>query len=246
VESKINNPNAIVIIYNYQDRLGDSKLSKTEDDVFKIDQIILNSLSLKSVTTQKSKSNPAGNFEFRLAPLKNWVTAITPGSWCVILMSNESLNDKAKYGGGKVEEKSFKMMGRIESVRCISNVNQSSGAIESEYIVTGVDWGVIFASKFYVDPLNRAPQEQAMGMAARFGYSDYLLKSLGYDASTAGKAANPTAAKGALKKANTEGSKAAVNNSSNFIQGGSSSKDSTPTPALIPSDAKQLPKDEKI
>lgn len=246
MESKINNPNAIVIIYNYQDRLGDSKLSKTEDDVFKIDQIILNSLSLKSVTTQKSKSNPAGNFEFRLAPLKNWVTAITPGSWCVILMSNESLNDKAKYGGGKVEEKSFKMMGRIESVRCISNVNQSSGAIESEYIVTGVDWGVIFASKFYVDPLNRAPQEQAMGMAARFGYSDYLLKSLGYDASTAGKAANPTAAKGALKKANTEGSKAAVNNSSNFIQGGSSSKDSTPSPLLIPSDAKQLPKDEKI
>lgn len=152
---KIKNPNALVFIYNYQDRLGDVKLN---EDPFSVEQIILNSTSLKSVTTQKSKSNPAGSFEFRLAPTKNWVTEITPGSWCVILMSNKKIDDTAKYGGGKVDESSFKMLGRIESVRCVINTNQANGAQNTEFIVTGSDWGTIFNSKFYVDVLNRAPK----------------------------------------------------------------------------------------
>ncbi|CAB4125766.1 hypothetical protein UFOVP53_223 [uncultured Caudovirales phage] len=216
--TKLYNPNAIVVIYNYRDRLGDFKLTNNENS-FDIDQTILNSLSLKSVTTQKTKSNPAGNFELRLAPIKNWVTAITPGSWCIILMSNEALDDTAKYGGGTVDEKSFKMMGRIESVRCVSTVNQTTGAIESEYIVTGVDWGVVFASKFYVDPLNRAPDEQsAIGMSARFGYGEYLLNSINYDATAFGNSAN-THPDALVKKADNENKKGAVVEKQTFING---------------------------
>lgn len=173
---KTKTPNAAVFIYNYQDRLGSENL---KIDPFSVDQIILNTVSLKSVSTQKSKSSPNGAFEFRLAPIKNWVTAITPGSWCVIIMSNDKIDDAAKYGGGRVDEKSFKMLGRIESVRAVITTNQTTGARESEYIVTGSDWGVIFNSKFYVDPINRQPNDTALGMAERFLYDEYLLNNAG-------------------------------------------------------------------
>ena len=215
--TKINNPNAIVIIYNYKDRLGDFKLS---NDPYAIEQTILNSLSLKSVSTQKSKSNPAGSFEFRLAPIKNWVTAITPGSWCVILMSNEALNNTAKYGGGVVDEKSFKMMGRIESVRCVAGVNQTTGARETEYIVTGSDWGCIFNSKLYVDPLDRTKgdQQQPVGMAERFGYTEYLRKYLNVDVGLVlGASASPDVAPSLVARPQTAATQGAANHLVDFL-----------------------------
>jgi hypothetical protein len=170
-------PNAAVFIYNYSDRLGSDAVTK-DDGHFAIDQIILNSASLISVSTQKSKGNPAGAFEIRLAPTKNWVTAITPGSWCLILMSNEKINDAAKYGGDTVDEKSFKMLGRIESVRSIINTDQGTGARSNQYVVTGSDWGCIFNANFYVDPVSRPKDISAVGMAERFGYDEYLKKNL--------------------------------------------------------------------
>jgi hypothetical protein len=247
----------MVVVYNYRDRLGDFKLSTSENSAFEIDQIILNSLSLKSVSTQKTKSNPAGSFEFRLAPLKNWVTAITPGSWCVILMSNGILNDAAKYGSADdvsyqfqqefdsngdaiapaktaptVDEKSFKMLGRIESVRAVANVNQTTGATETEYIVTGSDWGTVFNSIFYVDPISRTPGDQKapIGMAERFGYIDYLRRAVGYDVSTLGKDANAGVNSGALKKAKNDASKGSVVNQVDFLKNGSTGAPVPPQP----------------
>lgn len=237
---RVKNPNALVFIYNYADRLGDFKL---DADPFEIDQIILNSTSLKSVSTQKSKKNPAGSFEFRLAPTKNWVTAITPGSWCVILMSNDKLNDKAKYGGGRVDEKSFKMLGRIESVRGIVNTNQTTGAKETEYVVTGVDWGTIFDSKFYVDVLNRVPNESAVGMAERFGYTKYLLDSIGYDASSVGDTANPIPKY--LKRPTNDKAKAAVDRNIDFIINGSQQKVTVPL-APVDTEVGEESKDVKV
>lgn len=236
----IKNPNALVFIYNYQDRLGDSK---SNIDPFALDQIILNSVSLKSITTSKSKSNPAGSFEFRLAPTKNWVTAITPGSWCIILISNEKIDDKAKYGGGSVDEKSFKMLGRIESVRGVVNTNQTTGARETEYIVTGSDWGTIFNSKLYIDPINRTPNESAVGMAERFGYAKYLAKNIGYDTHKLGKDAEPVPR--LLKKTNKDSNKASVNRTLDFLNNGSKK---TPTPPLAPSNitAGESIKDTKV
>ena len=170
------NPNAAVFIYNYKDRLGNKSGAPLAPD-----QIILNTVSLKSIRTTKSKASPAGSFEITLAPTKNWVTAITPGSWCIILMSNEFIDDSAKYGGGKVDKKTFKMLGRIESVRGVVNTDQVSGALVTEYLVTGVDWGTIFNAKLYTDILNRTPKNIAMGMANRFGYDKYLKDAIGYD-----------------------------------------------------------------
>lgn len=243
-KARVNNPNAIVIIYNYRDRLGDFKLS---NDPHEVEQTILNSLSLKSVSTSKSKANPAGSFEFRLAPIKNWVTAITPGSWCVILMSNSALNDAAKYGGETVDEKSFKMMGRIESVRCVISVNQLTGARESEYIVTGSDWGTIFNSMLYVDPVDATPgdNKQPVGMAERFGYTDYLINAIGADTAVVlGKGANPIIGAGASANAKTPEQKGSINHSVDFLGNGATSAPVSPlAPVATPTTSGQLPKD---
>lgn len=238
---QIKQPNAIIVIYNYRDRLGDFSLTQG-DQMFEVDQIILNSLSLKSVSTQRSKSNPTGAFEFRLAPIKNWVTAITPGSWCVIQMSNNHIDASAKYGRNTVNEKSFKMMGRIESVRGVSSVNQVSGARETEYIVTGSDWGAMFNNKFYLDPLNRTPNQSAMGMAERFGYIDYLVKSLNYNsASTGTQAAANFGGNGALNKAKSDVSATSIKTTNNFIQAGSGATATTSQPTAV-----GVQKDEKV
>lgn len=187
---KRTNPNAAIFIYNYRDRMGDADSADNINPFDIEDQIILNTTSLISVTTNKTKSSPAGSFELRLAPIKNWVTAITPGSWCIILMSNSEIDDKAKYGGGRVDEKSFKMLGRIESVRCAIDVDQTTGARQTQYVVQGSDWGTIFDSRFYVDPLNRSGSENPVGTAERFGFEEYLRKAAAYESTKTGKDAN--------------------------------------------------------
>jgi hypothetical protein len=180
-KNNIKNPNAAVIIYNYNDRFGSTTIPGDKHDV---DRIILNTVSLISVSTSKAKSSPAGGFEIRLAPIKNWVTSITPGSWCVILMSNNNdIDDTAKYGGGKVKEETFKMLGRVESVRAVTGVNQTTGARETQYIVTGTDWGNIFFSNLYLDPLLRSTDSKnssALGTAMKFGYGQYIREHLVY------------------------------------------------------------------
>jgi hypothetical protein len=178
--TRVKTPHGIVVIYNYKERFGSSYLDTTDGQEFDIDQIILNSGSLKSIQIQKGKADPGGSFELRLAPYKNWTTAITPGSWCVIMMSNYHIDDTAKHGGGTVNSKTFKMLGRIESVRGTVNTDQRTGAVAKEYIVTGSDWGAMFNNSLYVDPLDRDPSQTAMGMAQRFGYNDYLKQALNW------------------------------------------------------------------
>jgi hypothetical protein len=147
-------PHAAVLIWNYADRYGLDAPAKDPNKEQNIDQIILNTLSLKSISTSKNKGAAGGTFELRLAPFKNWIGAITPGSWCVILMTRQSINniDVEKTGSGKADKRKVKFIGRIVSVRCNIGVNQTSGARETEYIVTGVDWSDCFNNTLYVDP----------------------------------------------------------------------------------------------
>lgn len=178
---KVKNPHGIVVIYNYRERFGDNYIANSE---FEIEQVILNSASLLSIQTQKSKGSPNGAFEIKLAPYKNWTSAITPGSWCVILMSNSAVDDGAKYGGTTVNSKSFKMLGRIESVRGVVSTNKMDGSVTKHYIVTGSDWGTVFNNSLYVDPLDRDPNATALGMAQRYGYGDYVSQVLNWKSST--------------------------------------------------------------
>jgi hypothetical protein len=174
--NKVTNPSASVVIYNYRDRLGTSEVDANEQET---DQIILNTVSLMRVSTSKNKMQPAGTFQFELAPTKNWTTAITPGSWCVILMGRTPIKStEVKYKNTKVDERHFKMLGRIESVRMISETNQETGAIATKYVVQGKDWGEIFNSYLYVDPMARKGTDTSIGTSMRLLY-DNIVKDYG-------------------------------------------------------------------
>lgn len=167
------NPSAAVIIYNYRDRLGTTDVNSS--DAHEVEQIIVNTASLRSISTNKTKGSPAGSFEMQLAPTKNWTTAITPGSWCVILMGRTPIAaSETKYNTPKVDKRHFKMLGRIESVRCATAVDPMTGALATTYIVTGTDWGSIFNSVLYIDPAARTIENSAIGAANTLFYDNLV------------------------------------------------------------------------
>src|SRR5687768_9762967 len=130
---KITNPHAMVILWNYNDRID----SDGANDPHKIERIILTTASLRSISTNKNKGQPAGQFELRLAPTFNWVSRITPGSWCSILMSqDDSFANISAHDVGFASPETFKMLGRIDSVRMVVNVDQQTGARMTEFVVT--------------------------------------------------------------------------------------------------------------
>lgn len=141
-------PHAAVLVWNYLERLGINQSS----DVNAVEPVIISTVSLMSVSTNKSKSNPVGRFELRLAPTKNWVSTLTPGSWLCILMSQTPITENDLPGKGFASPDKVKMIGKIESVRAQVNVNQETGARQTTYAVTGIDWGYIFENKVYIDP----------------------------------------------------------------------------------------------
>jgi len=167
-KTRITNPVAMALIWNYIDRIdadGGVDANGVES------RVIINTASLKSISTSKSKSSPAGTFEIRLAPTFNWVTRITVGSWLALLMSPEQdIPQTTNVFPGFVDEKTFKMLGRINSVRLVTTVNQETGARQTEYIVEGEDWGSVFNTKLYMDPVarnNNFETGSAVGHAAR-------------------------------------------------------------------------------
>lgn len=130
--------------------------------------------SLISISTNKTKSAPAGSFEIRLAPTANWVARLTPGSWCCILMTKDVELDLGNILSAKAEKTSLKMFGRITDVRVAVEVDAATGARRTEYVVTGKDWGVAFESNLYIDEIARnefltadGEEASAVGTAAK-------------------------------------------------------------------------------
>lgn len=151
-------PHAALLIWNYAERLGttrgvkkEEQLRATEKQGIHDKRKIVSTLSLISIETAKSKSSPMGRFTCKLAPTKNWVSTLTTGSWIAILMSNSELSREDIYGAKA--SKMVKFLGRIESVVANVEVNSDTGARQTSYVVTGVDWGWVFNTKFYNDPL---------------------------------------------------------------------------------------------
>ncbi len=141
--NRIRTPHAAVIIWNYDNRVG----SLPSFDVNSVDKVIVSTLSCVSIATNKSKSDPQGSFQLVLAPNKNWVSTITPGSWCVLLMSNSPITEQDFK---TVDPQKLKMVGKIDSVRVQTTVD-GEGARKSMYYVTGVDWGHVFNNILYID-----------------------------------------------------------------------------------------------
>ena len=144
----IKTPHAAVIVFNYDDRIGSEDVSGVKDPN-KLDKIIISTLSCVSIETTKTKSDPVGTFRLILAPSKNWLSTITSGSWCCIMMSNEPITESDIK---KVNPDKLKMIGKIETVRAEVSVD-AAGARNTLYYVTGVDWGYIFSTSLYIDNL---------------------------------------------------------------------------------------------
>ncbi len=159
---KIKTPHAAVLVWNYNDRVGvptgDYRSTGvkdpqgTEKDVL---PVIVSTLSCVSIQTNKAKGQPEGSFNLVLAPFKNWTSTLTPGSWCVILMSNKPITEQDLKQANKDH---VKMLGRIETVRCETTVNDE-GARQTLYYVSGVDWGHIFNAQLYIDNLIAGPND---------------------------------------------------------------------------------------
>lgn len=177
----IKTPHAAFLVWNYVDRISvpNKKDNRKENfqatgvnpkhDKFEIEKepepLIISTLSCISLSTSKSKSSPQGQFNVVLAPYKNWVSTLTPGSWCAILMSNEPISqDDIKL---KADPKKLKMLGRIETVRCETTMD--NGTRKTLYYVSGTDWGDVFNNILYVDNLLLGPNDtysQGNGIAA--------------------------------------------------------------------------------
>lgn len=159
---KVKTPHAAVLVWNYDDRIGtpDGKFDSTGvKDLNGIEKeqpaVIVSTLSCVSIQTNKAKGQPDGSFNLVLAPYKNWTSTLTAGSWCVILMSNEPITEADLK---KANKNHVKMIGRIESVRCETSVNDE-GARQTLYYVSGIDWGHIFNSVLYIDNLIAGPND---------------------------------------------------------------------------------------
>ena len=160
----IKTPHAAVLIWNYIDRVGtpngDFKSSGVTISLDQVEKepvpVIVSTLSCVSIQTSKAKGSPNGTFNLVLAPFKNWVGNLTPGSWCCILMSNKIITaDDLK----SADKDKVKMFGRIESVRCETKMNDN-GTRQTLYYVSGTDWGDIFNSLLYVDNLIKGPNDK--------------------------------------------------------------------------------------
>jgi hypothetical protein len=169
-------PQAAMIIWSYDHRLS----SQPTKGVGDISQIILPTTSIIDMSTSKQKGSPAGSFKVTMAPTFNWISRITPGSWCVLLMSRETpIEDLQSVG--KVDERTFRMLGRIETVRLQHGVNQQTGARYQQYVVTGSDWGSVFNSVLFFDSIGSnqvTDQDPNIGQALRILFNSEF-QSLG-------------------------------------------------------------------
>ena len=163
----VTTPHAAVKVWNYRDRIGPDGLTFGIDEV---DQVIVSTVSLISISVSKTKSSPTGSFELVLAPTKNWIKTLTSGSWLVIMMSNEPIN-KEDFNVANADK--VKFFGRIDTVRIKATID-ANGNPSSVYSVTGSDWAQIFNSVLYVDPVARDLNESAISVVNRFIYEDYI------------------------------------------------------------------------
>jgi hypothetical protein len=164
---RISTPHACVKIWNFNDRITNgtpnANFSGSVSEISQINETILNTVSCMSIHTSKAKGSPAGSFELVLAPTSDWLSRITSGSWCAIMMSTNPITaTQLKFADANY----VKMIGKIESVRLDVSVNEE-GARMSRYIVTGTDWGHIFNNILYIDNLIAGPNDpQSLGNVA--------------------------------------------------------------------------------
>ena len=143
---KTRQAHASIVLLNYTQRGGSGGMKSA--DVTATEPAVLLDREIMSISVTKQKSAPSGRFEFSLAPTKNWIAHITPGSWLFIHMAPRIIT-KGDIEGSSIE--TLKMIGRVDSVRVSVQVDPSTGARQTMYRVQGRDWGQFFESSMYID-----------------------------------------------------------------------------------------------
>lgn len=169
---RIRTPHAAVIIWNYDDRVG----SMPSDTINSVEKLIVSTNSCIGIQTSKSKGDPQGTFQLTLAPNRNWVSGVTPGSWCVLLMSNSPIT---QLDFQKADPTKLKMIGKIDTVRVDTKANDD-GSRQTIYYVSGVDWGHIFHNILYIDSnLARPTDPVNLGNSAAIAIQNLLFGEKG-------------------------------------------------------------------
>lgn len=161
---KTRQAHASIILLNYLDRGGSQGL--TLKDTVETSMPILLDKDIISIGTTKQKSAPAGHFEFSLAPSRNWIAHITPGSWVLIHMAPRAITKK-DIESSSIE--TLKMIGRVDSVRVSVSVDPTTGARQTMYRVQGRDWGQIFENSMYIDPAASFSTDSGVAQANKLG-----------------------------------------------------------------------------
>lgn len=170
--NRIRTPHAAVIVWNYDDRVG----SVPSGSINAVEKLIISTVSCVSIQTSKSKGDPQGSFQLTLAPRKNWISNITPGSWCVLLMSNHPITE-ADFK--KVDPVKLKMIGKIDTVRVGTRAGEG-GERQTMYYVSGVDWGHVFNNILYIDNNLARPSDPInMGNSASIAIQNILFGEKG-------------------------------------------------------------------
>lgn len=175
----VKRPDCRVIIFNYQEREG-SNLKKIGLPPIINSRFEISS-SVTSVNTSKSKSSSSGNFSVALDPTQNWVATISPGSWIVVLISDDKIQDQETLF---LQESSLKLIGRVDSVRATRQVDQGTGGYLTSYSIIGRDWCSCMESNIYIDQiaaelpsiLAGTPVDSAFGQAARFKFDSKIAE----------------------------------------------------------------------
>jgi hypothetical protein len=170
--NRIRTPHAAVIIWNYDDRVG----SIPSTSINSVEKVIISTVSCVAIQTNKSKSDPQGTFQLTLAPRRNWVGTITPGSWCVLLMSNSPITE-ADYKFA--DPNKLKMIGKIDTVRVGTKANDD-GSRQTTYYISGVDWGHVFHNILYIDSNLARPNDPInLGNSAAIAIQNLLYGEKG-------------------------------------------------------------------
>lgn len=144
---RIRTPHAAVKIWNYVDRM--TAEGATFVPANEVKEEIISTISCSAIQTMKAKADPIGKFNIVLAPTRNWTAVITPGSWCVIMMSNQPITQEDFK---RANPQLVKMVGKIETVRTQVMIS-ADGARSTTFLISGQDWGHVLNSTLYIDPL---------------------------------------------------------------------------------------------
>jgi hypothetical protein len=160
---------------------GDFEASNKERPVMVVNNDIVR------CSVNKDKGSHAGSFsmllkagkvgkdtdEYSTKPMINYIEKVSPGDWVIIYMSKTDT---------KVGKKNIKMLGIVEKVTIEEVDNPQTGVPSQYFSITGKDFGKVFETQIFHNPVMNAEQ------AATYFGADFLSDSL----KIVGASATPT------------------------------------------------------